>query len=132
MSQIAEKFASIDTQLAEAKATWAKERQELQDTIVGLKQEVEMHKSNGRIAVQGRIDAEINAGALQALFAVVRHVLDEAEKRQTDEGKSQTPELKDQLAKIDAALNGHTPSLSVAPARGSAPSPVKPGDANNV
>lgn len=111
MSQTAETFASLDTQLAAAKAAWEVEKQTMQDRIFALETELNAAKDQGRVAVEGRMVAEANAGALHALFAVVRHVLDEAEARKHDDGNSKPPSehIKTQLAKVDAAVGASKP-----------------------
>lgn len=129
MSQTAEKFASIDTQLAAAKQAWEKEKQEFLDRIVKLELELHHAKTEGRIAVEGRMAAESNSGALQALFAVVRHVLDEAEAKQKEpkgfDSEVKSAAIKSSLAVADRAT---APKAEGGPAV----SPPKPGDANSV
>lgn len=91
MSQTAEKFASIDNQLAEAKAAWNVERQTLLDRIMFLEGEVKMYREGGIEAVHARIEAEQRSAKLQSLFAVVRFTLAEAEKLDSNPPPTKPP-----------------------------------------
>jgi hypothetical protein len=103
MSQTAEHFASIDNQIALARAAWEKDRVELQDRIVKLELELDMHKRREREAIEGRITAEQRTAALSALFGVVRHVLEEAAQREAANLTSPTAAAEAQAA-AEAAI----------------------------
>lgn len=131
MSQTAEKFASIDTQLHEAKQAWEAEKRALQDHIVAKEQEVALLRSNLKTAVEGRMTAEADSGRLHALFAVVRFVLNEAENGEPARKPGLTDSVNEtairkQLEAVDLAIS--KPSVPGGPVA----TPVKPGDANNV
>lgn len=96
-------FSTIDGQIAQIKADHALQLRNISDQLIAAQLEATMQQKAAKTAIEARIEAEKRTANLQALFAVLEHVLAEAKKLDTPNAP-QSEAVAAAKEQIDAAV----------------------------